>query len=245
MVLADPVFSALDPRLSRRQSGVNAVQARERTRTIEGIQFEISKTNMGLDIGKEVPRLPSTRREALRISRSVAPEQRLIALDFDASRSKALSGELNEYRIVHFATHGWLDSRQPALSGLVLSLLDRKGAPVNGFLFAHDVYNLQLRADLVVLSACRTALGKDVKGEGLTGLTRGFMHAGAPRVVASLWEVDSRATAELMTRFYSRMLNDKLAPAAALRAAQLSMWRDDRWHSPYNWAGFIIQGEYR
>jgi CHAT domain-containing protein len=116
---------------------------------------------------------------------------------------------------------------------------------VDGFLRLHDIYNLNLPADLVVLSACNTGLGKDVKGEGLVGLTRGFMYAGASSVMASLWKVDDEATAELMKQFYRGMLKDGLPPAAALRRAQVTMWRQKAWRSPYYWAAFTLQGEYR
>ena len=95
------------------------------------------------------------------------------------------------------------------------------------------------------LSACQTALGQDVKGEGLVGLTRAFIYAGAPRVVASLWQVNDLATAELMKKFYRGMLQQRLRPAAALRAAQLEMSREPRWKAPYFWAGFVLQGEWR
>jgi len=124
-------------------------------------------------------------------------------------------------------------------------LVNKQGQSQDGFLRLHEVYNLELNADLVVLSACQTALGKEIKGEGLVGLTRGFMYAGAPRVVASLWKVDDKATAELMRRFYRAMLTDGLRPAAALRAAQVSMWKEKRWEAPYYWAGFVLQGEWR
>ena len=146
---------------------------------------------------------------------------------------------------MHFATHGLINSQHPELSGIVLSLVDQKGQPQNGFLRLNEIYNLRLNAELVVLSACQTALGKEIKGEGLIGLTRGFMYAGAPRVVASLWRIDDRATAELMTRFYRGMLKDGLPPAAALRAAQISMWKDNRWSAPHYWAAFTIQGEWK
>src|SRR5207302_9971410 len=119
------------------------------------------------------------------------------------------------------------------------------GAPQNGYLRLPDIYNMRLDADLVVLSACQTALGKQIKGEGLIGLTRAFMYAGAPRVVASLWEVSDRATAELMKRFYHGILQERLRPAAALHAAQVEMARDPRWASPYYWAGFVFQGDWR
>jgi CHAT domain-containing protein len=108
-----------------------------------------------------------------------------------------------------------------------------------------DIYNLNLSADLVVLSACDTALGKDIKGEGLVGLTRGFMSAGSSSVVASLWKVDDRATAVLMTDFYQAMLEDGLPPAAALRSAKQKLRQEKAWSQPYFWAGFVLQGEYR
>lgn len=152
--------------------------------------------------------------------------------------------DLGRYRIIHFATHGLLDSERPELSGLVFSLVDEGGKPQNGFLDLQDVYNLDLSAELVVLSACETGRGKEVRVEGIVGLARGFMYAGAPRVVASLWRVDDVATAELMKLFYTAMLKDGKRPAAALREAQVSMWRQKRWNSPYYWAPFIIQGEW-
>jgi CHAT domain-containing protein len=169
----------------------------------------------------------------------------LKATDFKASRATAMSRELQQYRILHFATHGLLNSKHPELSGIVLSLLDEKGNPEDGFLRLQDIYNLRLPVDLVVLSACNTGFGKDVKGEGLIGLTRGFMYAGAARVVASLWKVDDEATAELMSRFYQQMLKDGQPPAAALRAAQLAIWKQKRWRSPYYWAAFSLHGEWK
>jgi CHAT domain-containing protein len=124
-------------------------------------------------------------------------------------------------------------------------LIDEQGKPQNGFLRLHDIYNLNLPADLVVLSACSTGLGKEVRGEGLVGIVRGFMYAGAARVVASLWKVDDEATAELMKRFYQQMLQDGKTAAAALRAAQIGMSEQKRWRSPYYWAAFVLQGEWK
>jgi CHAT domain-containing protein len=169
----------------------------------------------------------------------------MAALDFQASRATATSQALGQYRIIHFATHGLLDSEHPELSGLVLSLVDDHGKPQNGFLDLEDIYNLSLSADLVVLSACETGLGKDIKGEGLVGLTRGFMYVGVPSVIASLWKVDDVATAELMEHFYRAMLQRNESPAAALRSAQLEMLKSRRWANPYYWAGFTMQGEWR
>ncbi|MFY9823357.1 MAG: CHAT domain-containing protein, partial [Thermoanaerobaculia bacterium] len=190
-------------------------------------------------------RLPGSRQEAEAIAALAPPAETRVDLDFDASRAEALSDRLSAYRIVHFATHGVIDAEHPALSGLALSMVDRTGKPQAGFLHLRDVYNLRLNADLVVLSGCRTALGKEVRGEGLIGLTRGFLYAGAPRVVASLWRVEDQATAALMTRFYRALWEERLRPAAALRAAQLSLSRERRWHDPYFWAGFVLQGDWQ
>jgi CHAT domain-containing protein len=199
----------------------------------------------GENDGTGLRRLLFSRDEAEAIL-SVTPQSSgLKALDFQANRKLATGDELGRYKIIHFSTHGLLDSRHPELSGLVLSLVDEAGQPQEGFLRLHEIYNLRLNADLVVLSACQTGLGKEVRGEGLIGLTRGFMYAGAPRVVASLWEVDDAATAELMKGFYRGVLQEKLAPAAALRAAQVEMLRKRHWQSPYYWGAFVLQGEWR
>ena len=181
-----------------------------------------------------MPRLPLAREEAASIARiAYRPEVRVGAA---ATRAAAMSGELGRYRYIHFATHGVLDDRTPELSGIALS---------DGFLRLHEIYNLDLPADLVVLSACQTALGKEVAHEGLVGLTRGFMYAGAERVLASLWKIDDRATAELMRGLYERMLVERMTPAAALRAAQIEMAQSPRWSEPYHWAAFVLQGEWR
>jgi CHAT domain-containing protein len=195
--------------------------------------------------GGELPRLLYSRREAEAIIASVPQGQGLKALDFAASRATAISPELGRYRAVHFATHALLDSEHPELSGVVLSLVDERGRPLDGFLRLNEVYNLRLSADFVVLSACRTALGGEVGGEGLVGLTRGFMYAGSPRVVASLWRVGDAATADLMSRFYTHVFKDGMTPAAALRAAQAEMYEQRLWHSPRNWAAFVLQGDWK
>jgi CHAT domain-containing protein len=162
-----------------------------------------------------------------------------------AAKQTLVARDLRKYRILHFATHGSLNSAHPELSGLVLSLVDGRGKPIDGFLRLHEIYNLDLDADLVVLSACRTALGKEVYGEGLIGLTRGFMYAGASRVVSSVWNVDDRASAQLMSRFYEAMLTRRLSPASALREAQLALLRQPRWANPHYWAAFGLQGDWK
>jgi len=183
--------------------------------------------------------------EAEFITKLAPRRSTLKATGFEANLSLVESGELSRYRIIHFATHGLINSEHPELSGLVLSLVDENGKPQDGFLRMNDIFGLRLPADLIVLSACQTALGKEIKGEGLVGLTRGFMYAGAERVVASLWQVDDQATSELMQYFYRGMLKEGLRPAAALRAAQIEMSKSSRWSAPYYWAGFVIQGEWR
>jgi CHAT domain-containing protein len=236
-VLADPVFSNNDPRIA---SALAAHVAKdENDSTADAMR---SATELGL---KDLRRLRFSRQEADEISRLANNDLKLEAVDFQANRALATSAELGQYRIVHFATHGLINNTHPELSGVVLSLVDEKGRPQNGFLRLYDLYNLKLSADLVVLSACQTALGKQIRGEGLVGLTRGFMYAGAPRVVSSLWQIDDRASAEFMKHFYEGMLGQKLRPAAALRAAQISMQKDPRWNEPHYWAAFTLQGEWR
>ena len=236
-VLADPVFDQNDPRIGNGAGVRRADPAREKD---DDVLRSASESGLG-----DLVRLRFSRQEAEASTRLAPAGKKLTALDFAASRESATSTDLSQYRIVHFATHGLINSQHPELSGLVLSLVDKEGKPQNGFLRLHEIYNLHLEADLVVLSACQTALGQEIQGEGLIGLTRGFMYAGASRVVASLWQVDDRATANLMKYFYDGMLGQSLRPAAALRAAQISMMKDKRWQSPYYWAGFTLQGEWK
>jgi CHAT domain-containing protein len=190
-----------------------------------------------------VPRLLATGREAREILK-LAPDA-ATAFGLDANRTFVTNGDLNRYRIVHFATHGVLDDVHPELSGIILSLYDKGGRPEDGFLRLHDVRGLNLSADLVVLSACSTGLGTEVRGEGIVGLAGGFMHAGASRVLASLWRVDDEATGELMGHFYTALLRDGLAPAAALQKAQLALRMQNRWSHPFYWAAFVLQGDWK
>jgi CHAT domain-containing protein len=190
-------------------------------------------------------RLPGAADEAAALLALAPPASRLSALGLAASRDTVLSGALSRYRIVHFATHGVLDAVHPEQSGLVLSGIDAQGRPRDGLLRTPEIYRLHLPAELVVLSACRTALGPEIRGEGLVGLPHGFLTAGARSVLVSLWEVEDRATAELMRRFYRGMLHEQLPPAAALRAAQTALRREPGWDSPYFWAGFVLQGDWQ
>ncbi|HYH85194.1 MAG TPA: CHAT domain-containing protein [Pyrinomonadaceae bacterium] len=249
-VLADPVFERSDERLKARAGKTESRDAAAGARADESRGLALAVTTSAKQSGVAdadlgLPRLPGTRREAGAIARLVPPARRKEALDFAASRATATSPDLGQYSYVHFATHGFLNSEHPELSGIVLSMFDERGAAQDGFLRAHEVFNLKLSADVVTLSACQTGLGKEIRGEGLVGLTRGFMYAGAPRVVVSLWNVNDAATAELMTRFYRGMLRQRLRPAQALQAAQVSLLREKRFQSPYFWAAFTLQGEWR
>ena len=260
VALADPVFMKNDERLtaalntphreakptSSPAAGLTRAAAATGGNTVRELQLVEAAEDTGVsDGGLNVPRLPGSRREAQEIIAMVPASSRKLALDFEASREMATSAELSQYRYVHFSTHGFLNGVHPELSGLVFSLVNERGEPQDGFLRAHEVFNLKLPAELVVLSACKTGIGKEVKGEGLVSLTRGFMYAGAPRVVVSLWSVGEIGTAELMVRFYRAMLKEGKRPAAALREAQISLMKEKQWQSPYYWAAFTLQGEWR
>ncbi len=238
-VVADPVFQHDDPRLERGAREDGAGSGSE-----SASETAVLERNV-LDFGTRFERLPFAGVEADAVLALAAGAESLRATGLEATRELVLSGRLDHYRIVHFATHGLLNTVHPALSGIVLSLVDEAGRPRDGLLRVHEIYDLPLSADLVVLSGCRTALGKRVRGEGLLGLTQGFFYAGAKRLVVSFWNVNDRATAELMTRFYRGMLRDHQPPAQALRAAQLSMLGDAEWQAPYYWAGFALHGEWR
>lgn len=239
-VFADPVFSDTDERLMVGKRQPSATRDLNHSALQRAFSFAYDS-----ETPFSIPRLPFTRREAESIFANSPQSTSIMSLDFEASRDSLMNRDLSGFQFLHLATHGILNSEDPELSGIVLSLVNEKGEPSNGFIRLNEIYNLDLNADLVVLSACQTALGKEVRGEGLIGLTRGFMYAGSPRVVASLWKVDDVATAELMKIFYQKMLKEKLRPAAALRAAKVAMWKTKRWSSPYYWAAFELQGDWR
>jgi CHAT domain-containing protein len=239
-VFADPVFDASDPRVHRRAAPAGTA-ASNSTRILEQLADEGNGTSASL----RIPRLPFTAEEADQILKVAQSRDNWKVEGFAANRAAATGGQLTQYRYIHFATHGVLDTERPSLSALVLSQIDSDGDPQDGFLRVTDVYNTRLAADLVVLSACQTGLGKEVRGEGLMGLTRAFLYAGVPRVIASLWNVNDRATASLMADLYRGMLRAGMPPAAALRAAQLDLRKQKRWESPYYWAAFVQYGDFR
>jgi CHAT domain-containing protein len=161
-----------------------------------------------------------------------------------ATRRAFLDPSIGAYRDIHVATHTFLNLQYPEQSGLMLSLVDRKGRPQEGFVRVGDIYALKLSADLIVLSSCDSGLGRDLSSEGIIGLPRAFLRAGARSVVATLWKVDDAATADFMKKFYSHFSRGE-TPASALRKAQLQMQRQTNWSEPYYWAAFVIQGDYK
>jgi CHAT domain-containing protein/tetratricopeptide (TPR) repeat protein len=238
-VLADPVFSNKDDRM----------QSSNTERAIASVSNDpptaaTLRDGQATSVDGAPSRLTHAAEEASAIV-AVAPRGScFLAQGFDATRETAMSSLLAQYRIVHFAAHGLVNKDRPELSGIILSMVDRSGNKTNGFVPLRDIYNLNLSADLVVLSACDTALGKDVKGEGLVGLTHGFIASGSKSVIASLWKVDDRATSVLMADLYRSMLQDGMSPAAALRSAKERIRREKAWQAPYFWAGFVLQGDY-
>lgn len=247
-VLADAVFNKGDSRVEKTRANQNYVPQKHASQEIAAISSTpllsgSMNPNTWQQSGIRLARLPFSRMEAKSIMTLTAANKRMVALDFRANLALATSPEIARYKIIHFATHGILNSKKPELSGLVFSLVDREGRPQNGFLDLQRIYNLNLPVDLVVLSACETALGKEIQGEGLMGLTRGFLYAGALRVMASLWKVDDARTAELMRGFYEGIEHKKLQPMVALRIIQAKLWKQHPKDLPFYWAAFQIQGE--
>ncbi len=246
-VLADPVFDRDDPRLGRPPASRGRPSAGPPAGSPAEPDLAPAWTRAAAALtGARLGRLPHTREEANALLALVQPDRRISAIGVQASRSALESAAMGDVRILHLATHGFVNGDYPDLSGIALSMVDERGDLTDGFFRLNHVYNLRLNADLVVLSACQTALGEQVRGEGLIGLTRGLMYAGAARVVASLWKVDDQATAALMAAFYGAMLGPRqLSAASALREAQNALRINPRWQSPYYWAAFTLQGEWR
>lgn len=243
-VMADPVFGAPDPRLSRPVSIAAKSPAPATAPTLAAREATYRDSPAG---ALQLERLKWSGWEAEAITRHAPGEETLLALGFDAGLDTVRAGGLRGHRIVHFATHGLVESEHPELSALVLSLVDAEGRPREGLLRLPELYNLRLDAELVVLSGCRTALGRELGGEGLVGLTRGFFAAGARQLVASHWRVQDRSTAELMESFYRHLLTGggPLRPAAALRAAQIELMAEPDYRDPYHWAAFALYGDWR
>jgi CHAT domain-containing protein len=236
-VFSDPVYAANDIRLK----GIDTNSADLTTQP--GSADNVGNNLQFLSSAPE--RLVATRREATAIASTSSYWNIDTFLGFNANKKRFVTQSTDGYRVVHLATHGYLDSQRPRLSSLLLSQFSAEGQPQDGYLRLQDIYALKLNSDLVVLSGCETALGKQIRGEGFIGLTRGFMYAGAKAVVASLWRVDDAATAEFMRHFYFAMIENNKYPSAALRYAKLKIANDRRWRKPYYWAAFVIQGDWQ
>ncbi|MBD2363427.1 tetratricopeptide repeat protein [Anabaena minutissima FACHB-250] len=236
-VLADPVFSANDERVTGKAPPKSASLDLELERS--ALQRSLNNINRSA-----LDRLPGTRQEANAVLKMVSPQESLQAFDFDANYNFVTSQQLSQYRLLLFATHGIFDDTNPELSGIVTSLVDKDGKAQKGFLRLNDIFNLDLPAELIVLSACESGLGKEVQGEGLIGLTRGLMYAGSARIVVSLWKVNDQATSLLMQELYTQILREGKTPAVALREAQLKLWQQKQWQNPRFWSAFTIQGKW-
>ncbi len=234
-VFADPVFEADDPRVSKPGDTQGAVEA-ERSQAL-------GRSAEDLSLAFPPVRLPASGDEGRRILELAGGNENLLALGFAASLETFHRTDWERFAVLHIATHAWMHP-QPELSGLLLSLVDEQGEPQEGFLPAVEVSRLHLPLDLVVLSACETGVGTALRGEGVLGLAWAFLDAGAARVVSSLWKVSDERTAELMTALYEEYLQHGLSPAAALRQAQLTM-SEQPGAMPVDWAGFMIQGDWR
>ncbi|NEQ75465.1 MAG: CHAT domain-containing protein [Okeania sp. SIO2C9] len=237
-VFADPVFADNDPRFQ------TASQTKKETETKDLIAMALTRSLEDF-LGLSFSRLEGTRQEAEAILALVPDNLEQLSLDFDANRETAINPDLSQYQIVHLATHGLLNESQPELSGLVLSLYDKTGKEKPGFLQLNDIFNLEMPAELVVLSACETGVGEEIRGEGLVSLTRGFMYAGAKRVVVSLWSVADNSTSKLMQNYYRKILETGKNPVEAMRETQLEMLSSENWKAPYYWAPFVVQGEWK
>ena len=252
LIVADPVFSAADARAR----GAKADGQQGAGEAARGLSFESALADVsegeksgatpaaGAQRGVLV-RLAGTRAEAQEIAKFANASGRKadVWLDLDASESKVESSDLRQYRVLHFATHGLLNTQRPQFTGIVLSLVGNP-AGADGFLRTDEVFNLRLGSPLVMLSACETGLGKEARGEGVLGLTRAFMYAGAPAVGVSLWSVADKSTAELMADFYKNLLGGA-QPSAALRTARLSMIGGKRYSAPFYWAPFVLVGDWK
>ena len=236
-ILADPVYSSNDERITGKSQSFDLDIDIELERSaLKRSAKSLNRTGWN--------RLPNTEIEAQEILKLVSDKSSLQAFNFDANYNWATSKNLNQYQILHFATHGFVNPDQPELSGIVLSLVNKDGKQVAGHLRLADLFEQDYPAELIVLSACQTGLGKNVSGEGLVGLTRGLMYAGAARVALSLWNVSDEGTSVLMQEFYKQMLQENKNPTQALRAAQRKLWANPDWRNPYYWAAFTLQGEW-
>ncbi len=234
LIFSDPVFTGDDARFADGNKPVENANAAAQT---DKFRFVESLNNL--------PRLAASKDESETITNIVGASEADNYAGFAATRENLLNVKAENYKILHFATHGLTDEKRPELSGIVLSRFDEKGVKLDEFFRIQDIYGLNLNADLVVLSACETGIGKEVKGEGLISLNNAFLQTGAKSVMASLWKVEDGATLELMKNFYGAMANENLTPSQALRSAQIKLRENPQYSSPFYWAAFTVQGDFQ
>lgn len=254
LIVADPVFNSVDDRArgaatatapSSDTRGLGLASAVADVAGLAGGAAAATPTTANM-MGLPLARLNGTRAEAAEISKlaKAAGGQADVWLDLNASEENVENRDTTKYRVIHIATHGLLDAERPQFTGLVLSLIGNKNQ--DGFLRTDEVFNLKLGAPLVMLSACETGLGKEKRGEGVMGLTRAFIYAGAPTVGVSLWSVADKSTAELMTEFYKRLLaSDTASASSSMREAQLAMINGKKYSAPFYWAPFVLVGDWK
>jgi len=235
LALGDPVYAA-DGRK----------QALARSRSARKKQADNQELTGLRSRGLSLAPLPHTRDEVQAIA-SLFGEQAIVRTGEKATKATAIK-ESEEADIIHFACHGWLDAQMPLSSGLILSQPEALGKKAteqdNGLLQAWEIFKLKLKAELVVLSACQTGLGAEIRGEGLIGLTRAFTYAGAKSVVVSLWEINDASTAMFMQAFYQAMKEGK-SKDKALQQAIKKMSKQGNWQHPFFWSAFSLVGDWR
>ena len=245
LVVADPVFNANDPRVKAGTVTQGPGETRGLGLGLESAVADVTGESAGAG-GLRLARLSGTRVEADEIAKlaRAGGGQAEVWTDLNASEDNVRGRDVTNYRVVHIATHGLLDTERPQFTGVVLSLVGNKTS--DGFLRTDEIFNLRMGAPLVMLSACETGLGKEKRGEGVIGLTRAFMYAGAPTVGVSLWSVADKSTADLMTSFYKGLLApDSRPPASAMRDAQVAMISGGKYSAPFYWAPFVIVGDWK
>lgn len=234
-LVGDPIFAHNDER-------VKIPVSRTLERSDEYLA-DLTVEENGFDRSMILSRLPFSRKEIVGISSLTKTYKTKILTDYQANLGNISDSDLNRSKYIHFASHAIFGRSNPKLNGIVLSLVNEQGKDIDGFLSFEKILSMKLNAEMVVLSACQTALGKEVKGEGLVSLGRAFAYAGAKRTVISLWKVDDEATSEFMLKFYHKLLKEGMSPSTALRKTQIEMLKSKKWEIPYFWAAFIIEGE--
>lgn len=234
LVFSDPVFTNDDSRILANEAGENPQMKSALPASFRFVE--------SLD---SLARLPASKTEADSIIGILGTSKTDNYSGFSANRERLLNANASDYKILHLATHGLINEEHPELSGIVLSRFGENGQKLDEFVRLQDIYGMNLSADLVVLSACETGIGKQVRGEGLMSLNNAFLSVGAKSVMSSLWKVEDNATLELMKNFYSSLADEKVTPSKALQKAQIKMWGSGQYKSPFYWAAFTVQGDYK